>query len=441
MSERRVTRRGFLAGAGAGAFAIGVGRLASGAAPAGANEKIRIGAVGCGGRGNSLMGQVNSLAKKHNVEITAVCDVWKPNLRRTADRVKKWFGTEPRQFTKFPELMALKDVDAVLVATPDYAHTPAMIAALEANKDVYCEKPMSLEIPLANKALDLARANKRVVQIGTQRRSEGRWYAAHNELKTGVLGNITLIDSANHFAPHARWARGFANCKPEDVDWEAFLFNRPMRPFDPKLLRRWHLFKEFTNGLSGLWMAHLVDAMHMIMGATYPRTAVAHGGIYQWRDGREHSDLFRALIDYPPGPLSPNGFMYTWSMCLNNGAGSHYTIHGTNGTIDMDGTLVTRQQVYDAKGKATKRNVAIGGNMITPLGGAKGTKVKAKSLPSAGNQNHMDNWLTCLRSRERPNADIQYGHQHAVATILAAAALHQGKRMKYDPEKRQMLPG
>jgi len=438
MTQGKLTRRSFLRMASAGAAAagaLGAGRVL------GANEKISIGAVGVGGRGSGLMRQVSQLAKKHNVEITAVCDVWKPNRERAAKAVKGWFGKEPQQFSRFQDLVALKDVGAVLVATPDYAHTPVMIAALEADKDVYCEKPMSLEIPLANKALDLARERKRVVQIGTQRRSEGRWHAAHKELATGILGNITLIDSANHFTPHARWARGYANCKKEDVDWDAFLFNRPKRPFDPRLLRRWHHFKELTNGLSGLWMAHLVDAMHMIMGATYPRSAVAHGGTYQWRDGREHSDLFRALIDYPPGPLSPNGFMYTWSMCLNNGAGTHYTIHGTNGTVDMYGTLVTRQKVYDANGKEATKNVAISGQTITPMGGVKGTKVQVKRLPSGANQNHMQNWLECLRSRERPNADIQYGHQHAVATIMAAAALHQGKRMRYDPEKREMLPG
>ncbi len=440
MSQRELARRSFLARAGAGAVMAGAGALASRRA-LGANERISIGVVGCGGRGSALMSQVASLAKKHNVEITAVCDVWRPNLRNATARLKKAFGKEPRQFTRFPELVALADLDAVIIATPDYAHTPVMIAALEANKDVYVEKPMSLEIPLANKALDLARANKRVVQVGTQRRSEGRWHAAHKELATGILGNITLIDSANHFSPHARWARGYANCKKEDVDWGAFLFNRPMRPFDPKLLRRWHHFKEFTNGLSGLWMAHLVDALHMIMGATYPRTAVGHGGIYQWRDGREHSDLFRALLDYPTGPLSPNGFMYTWSMCLNNGAGSHYTIHGTNGTVDMYGTLVRKQKIYDANGKAVTKNVALDSQTLTPMGGVRGSKVQVTRLPGGKNVNHMENWLECLRSRKRPNADIQYGHQHAVATIMAAAALHQGRRMVYDPEKREMRAG
>ncbi len=437
MPDRAVARRRFLslASAGAAAAALGSQRVA------GANDRLSVGAVGVGGRGSGLMKQVSQLAKKHQVEITAVCDVWRPNRERAAKAVGGWFGKEPRQFSRFQELVALEDIDAVLIATPDYAHTPVMIAALEADKDVYVEKPMSMEIALANKALDLARARKRVVQVGTQRRSEGRWHAAHQALKGGVLGNITLIDSANFFAPHARWARSYASCKQEDVDWDAFLFNRPKRPFDPKLLRRWHFYKDFTNGISGLWMAHLVDAMHMIMGATYPRSAVAHGGTYQWRDGREHSDLFRAIFDYPPSPLSPNGFMYTWCMCINNGAGTHYTVHGTQGTIDMYGTLVRKEKVYDADGKAATRQVALPAQTITRLGGVKGSKVKEARLPAAPSTNHMANWLECLRSRERPNADIQYGHQHAVATILAAAALHQGRRMVYDPEKREMQPG
>jgi len=420
MAEAGMNRRGFLVRGAAGAVALGSTVLA-GERAVGANERISIGAVGCGGRGSGLMAQVRSLAKKHNVEITAVCDVWKVSLRRAAAAVKKWFGKEPRQFTRFGDLMALEDVDAALIATPDYAHTPVMIAALEADKDVYVEKPMSLEIPLANKALDLARARKRVVQVGTQRRSDGRWHGAHKELATGVLGHISRVSAGNHFN-HARWARGYGNCEKEDVDWEAFLFNRPRRPFEPKLLRRWHLYREFTNGLSGLWMSHLVDACHMVTGAEYPVTAVAHGGNYVWKDGREHCDVFHALLDYP------EGFLFDWAMSLTNSAGSHYTVHGRKGTLDISGTLLV-------KGKP------LGSWTLTRHGGAGGSKVETRRIKPERSQDHMANWLECLRSRKRPNADIQYGHQHAVATIMAAAALHQGRRMRYDPKKREMTPG
>jgi predicted dehydrogenase len=406
MPSQTLSRRGFLA---RGSILV-AGTALAGARAMGANERLSIGAIGCGGRSGALTAQIFKLSKAHNVEITAICDVYRPALDRAATRVKQTSGREPRRFTRFQALAALKDVDAVVIATPDYAHTPAMIAALEAGKDVYCEKPMSLEIPLANKALDMARAKKAVVQVGTQRRSEGRWHAAHDLLKTGILGHISRVDAANHFN-QARWARGYAHIKKEDVDWEAFLFNRPMRPFDPKLLGRWHLYKDFTNGISGLWMAHLVDALHMVTGATYPRSAVAHGGTYVWKDGREHSDVFHALIDYP------EDFLFSWEMSLTNSFGTRYTVHGTQGTLDM--------QTMD----------------IMPQGGPKGTKVTRQRVPNRPNQDHMANWLECLRSRKRPNADIAYGHQHAVATIMAAAALHQGKRMVYDPEKREMTAG
>jgi len=415
MARKAMSRRRFLVGGSAAAVAGATALTARGAA--GANGRLSIGAIGCGGRGSALMGQVMGLAARHRVRITAVCDVYRPKAAGAAARVKKHFGAEPRQFTRFGDLLALKDIDAVLIATPDFAHTPVLIAALEAGKDAYVEKPMSLEIPLANRALDLARQGGRVVQVGTQRRSEGRWHEAHKLLKGGVLGPISRVDSANHFASHARWARSYRNLKARDVDWEAFLFNRPSRPFDPKLLLRWHLYKEFTNGLSGLWMAHLVDALHMVMGASYPRSAAAHGGTYVHRDGREHCDVFHALLDYPPNELAPHGFLYNWAMSITNGVGTHYTIHGTQGTLDMTSLS------------------------LSAAGGPRNSKVKTVRVPAGTSVNHMENWLQCLRSRKRPNADIQFGHQHAVATILAAAALHQGRRMTYDPKKREMTAG
>ncbi len=137
----------------------------------GANERLSIGIIGCGGRAGTLMSQIQLLAKSHNCEITAVCDVWQPNLSAAVARVKKAWGKEPRKFTRFNDVLALADIDAVVIATPDFGHCPIMIAALEAGKDVYCEKPMALKIENANKALDLARAKERVVQVGTQRRS------------------------------------------------------------------------------------------------------------------------------------------------------------------------------------------------------------------------------------------------------------------------------
>jgi len=158
-------------------------------------------------------------------------------------------------------------------------------------------------------------------------------------------------------------------------------------------------------------MAHLIDAAHIVMGSTYPNSAVALGGIYVWKDGREHTDVFHALLDYP------EGYLFDWAMSLTNAAGTHYTVHGTLGTLDLETCAYSGE------------------------GGEGDKKVEAGKLESAPDQNHMANWLDCMRSRERPVGDIEFGHQHSVATIMAANALETGQRMRYDREQRKMLPG
>ncbi|MCF6286188.1 MAG: Gfo/Idh/MocA family oxidoreductase [Candidatus Hydrogenedentes bacterium] len=405
MSDPSPSRRGFLASSG---LALGAGMMSFSAA--GANERIRIGMIGTGGRCQAHIRSLARLQEAHNIEIAAVCDVWRPNRESSAKRVEELFGKKPFQTSRFGEVLGRDDIDAVVIVTPDFAHTPIMIEALKAGKDVYVEKPMSLTVEEANEALDLTRKNDRVVQVGTQRRSEGRWRAAHDFIAAEKLGHVSRISASNCFN-HPRWARDFSNCVEQDVDWDAYLFNRPKVPFDPRLLRRWHLYRMCTNGISGLWMTHLIDAAHMVMGSDYPNSAVAHGGNYVWKDGREHTDVFHALIDYP------EGYLFNWCMSLTNSAGTHYTVHGRNGTLNLE------DQTYSG------------------VGGEKGKEVEAGKLSSGEDGDHMANWLECMRSRQRPVADIEFGHQHSVATIMAAAALETGQRMRYDREKRRIYAG
>jgi predicted dehydrogenase len=405
MSDVSWSRRGFLAASGA---VVGAGLLSGSAR--GANERIRIGLIGTGSRCGAHIKSLTALKDAQNVEVGAVCDVWRPSRESAAARVEEAFGKKPFETSRFGELLARDDIDAVVIATPDFAHTPIMIEALKAGKDVYVEKPMSLTIEEATEALDLARLRDRVVQVGTQRRSEGRWKAAHDFIASGKLGQVSRISAANFFN-HARWARDYSDCKAEDVDWEAYLFNRPLVPFDPRLLRQWQLFRMCTNGISGLWMAHLIDAAHAVMGSTYPNSAVALGGIYVWKDGREHTDVFHALLDYP------EGYLFSWSMGLTNAAGTHYTVHGRYGTLDLEACTYSGE------------------------GGEEGKQIEPGQLETGTDGDHMANWLECIRSRQRPTADIEYGHQHSVATIMAAAALETGQRMRYDREQRKMYPG
>ena len=405
MSTQSTSRRGFLATSG---VALGVG-MASLAA-SGANERIRIGLIGTGGRCRAHIRSLTNLRESHNVEVAAVCDVWRPNREGAAGAVEQAFGAKPYQASRFGEVLDRDDIDAIVIATPDFAHTPIMIEALKAGKDVYVEKPMSLTVEEANEALDLARQHNRVVQAGTQRRSEGRWRAARDLVASGAMGHVSRVSASNCFN-HARWARDYSNCVEADVDWDAYLFNRPKVPFDPRLLRRWHLYRMCTNGISGLWMTHLIDAAHLAMGSDFPNSAVALGGNYVWKDGREHTDVFHALIDYP------EGYLFNWCMSLTNAAGTHYTIHGQYGTLDMET------------------------GAYSGAGGQEGKQMAGGKLAAEPDGDHMANFLECMRSRQRPIADIEYGHQHSVATIMAAEALHTGQRMQYNREKREIVAG
>jgi predicted dehydrogenase len=417
-----MSRRNFLKSSSLGAFTFGTTALTARGAGS-ANERLSIGIVGAGGRGQALMNEIHKLAEAHNVQISAVCDVWNANLDRAVAMVSKAFGKEPRKTTRFGELLAIPEVDAVVIATPDFTHAPIMIESLRAGKDVYVEKPMSLRIDLANEAMDLARKHGRVVQVGTQFRSHGGYAATAREIANGSLGRISRLSAQANFN-QARWARGFDDCKEQDVDWEAFLMDLPQRPFDPKRFRRWQLYKDFTNGLAGLWMSHYVDAVHIITGAKYPSRAVALGGVYVWKDGREHSDTFHALLEYP------EGFLFDWGMGLANSAGNGFAVYGELGTLEISKNYIAPESL-----------------LLSSSGGAEGSKVEQRALApdSMPDQDvlttHMANWLDCLRSRKLPNADIQFGHQHAVAVIMAAAALHTGGRQAYDPESRTIQAG
>lgn len=398
-------RRHFLKQTSAGVAAIGAGTWLARAAE-GANERIGIGCIGVGGRGSGHVADILALAGKHNARIVAVCDVWRKNLQAAASRVKQKSGEEPRQFTRFSELLALQEVDAVVIATPDFSHGQILTAALKAGKDVYIEKPMTIDLDSANEALDLAREKNRVVQAGTQRRSDGKFLGAAKLVANGALGQISRFSVEMNFN-ESRWLRGTADCKAGEVDWEAFLLHLPQRPFEAKLLRQWQLYRDTSNGLPGLWMTHFSDTAHLVTGAKYPTSAVALGGIYVRKDGREHTDTFLGLVDYP------EGFLFSYGMGLGNAAGTHCTVHGTKATLDLEKWTLTPE----------------------------GKGAQPQPIEAEPNQSHMGNWLECLRSRQRPNADIQFGHQHVVATVMAAKALETGRRQKYDPAKRTIIAG
>ncbi|MDD4871458.1 MAG: Gfo/Idh/MocA family oxidoreductase [Kiritimatiellae bacterium] len=411
-TDLSISRRDFLAKSAGGVAAMTLGSVVlADDKVKGANDRINIVIIGSGGRAGNLMSEIKAQAKECNAVITGICDVYRPNRESAIKRVKEWFNNEPRETSNYEEALQWPDVDAVVIATPDFAHSPILAAAARAGKDAYCEKPMCATLDQAREAYKAVKENKRIVQIGTQRRSEGGFKAAAEVVRSGQLGKISRFIIAIN-VNQARWMRDYKKIKQEDVDWDRFLMHMPRRPFDPMRFLCWHLFRDYTNGLPGLWGSHYFDLVPLFTGDLYPKSGVAHGGIYVWKDGREHADTFHTLLEYP------SGFLVSWAMALGNSSGGAFTIHGTNGTLDC--------MKYELSGE----------------GGSGPDKIKEKQpLPKLLGDSHMKNWLECMRSRKAPTADIEAGYAHSVACCMAAEAYFSGKRMVYDHNTMELKAG
>ncbi len=397
MSPRNLSRRAF-------AGALISSPLARAVPP---SDRLGIALIGTGSRGLAHLRDLEKLADR--VSITAICDVYRPNGQHAAQLAAKTWGAVPYQTADYREVLARKDVDAVIISTPDFSHSRILQHAVEAGKDVYCEKPMGTVFAEAKAAYLAVKKSTRVVQIGTQRRSDGGHLAAARLVRSGILGPITRVDIAVNFQ-HPRWRRDYSDVQPADVAWDQFLMHLPRRPFDARRLREWQLFSDYTNGIAGLWMSHLSDVVHWFMEELYPTGAVANGGVFLWKDGRETPDVFHALLDYS------KGFLFSFAMSLTNAAGSRNLWHGTRGTLDLDALTVS------------------GAGSSMPDRITESTRIQPEKATS-----HMEDFLECVRTRGRPRADIQAGFSHAVAGVMASEALRTGRHTRFDAARLELI--
>ena len=371
------------------------------------NDRIRLGQIGCGGRSRDHLMELTRSGE--NAAIVAVCDVWKVNREQRANDIQTAFGAAPKQTTRYQDLLAMKDVDAVLIATPDMTHPRILADAVAAGKDVYVEKPFAVDFADAKMAWQAVKRTKQVVQVGTQRRSDPVILGAAKAIQGGIIGKVTRVAMEVHFQEQ-RWRRDYENVKQEDVDWEAFQFGGRIKgPFNPRKLREWQLFKETTNGIAGLWMCHLIDLAPWFLNDPYPKHAMTMGGVYLWKDGRETSDVFQSMVEY-------NECLVTFSMSLTNAAGNRNLWFGTRGTLDIDNQKISGEGSRD------------------PMRLTAQTAIERVPVES-----HMANFLRCVRSRQTPRASVDNGFQHAVAGCMAGLSLRTGRRVSFDRDKLEIV--
>ena len=423
------------------AFLSRSARIAGGAATAlsysrilGANDRIALAHIGIGNRGRQLVEIAGRLHAPYNAEATAVCDLWRVNRERAVSECSKLYGRAPRAFQHLEDVLALKDVDAVLIATPEHSHSPILELAVKAGKDVYVEKPMGNVLEEARSARAAVLASQRIVQVGTQHRSEPFPRAARELVASGALGEVSKVEVEwNYHGPRWRGRPEVAQIREQDTDWRAWLMTKPPRPFDPRLYFEFRLYRDFSSGIPDQWMSHGIDLVHWFMGDSYPRSVVAHGGVFAWPDGRENPDTFHALLDYP------KGFLVSYSTSFGNDSPGFTRYMGKQATlVNLGGEGSPRYQLVEEKGnhesnsdidkeRAARYVLPPGQTELPPMG------IDDLTLE------HMTNWFECLRSRQAPHCTVEEGFAHSVACIMAARAYWSGQRMYWDKAREEIL--
>ena len=409
MSDTTLPRREFIrtVGAATAATALSYSRIL------GANERLRMGLIGCGGRG---VGNMGNFLKLGTVDFTALCDVYAENVERA-----KAVATGARTFVDYRQMLELTDLDAVMVATPDHWHMPMTIDALHAGKDVYVEKPLTLrneEGPLIVKA---ARLTKRICQVGMQQRSGRHYLQAKEEFfDTGRLGKITLVRTWWHGNSwHLRKAPPELQTQPATLDWARFVGPIAWRDYDPQQFYNWRAYLDYGGGQITDLFTHWIDVVHMFMGQDIPVAATASGGVYHYKDGRTAPDTIHVLLEYP----AP--FTATFEATLVPGiTGAGIEFCGTEGRLH-----ITRG-AYEFFPVPVRTP---GGNAPQP----ESTLVRASS---SLDQDHMRNFVECVKSRKTPNGDVLVGHRSAQASHLGNIAYLEKRRIAFDPVREQILP-
>ena len=379
----------------------------------GANDRIRIGIIGCGNRGiGTEMASVRDHAKDENLEVIAVYDPYRVAREDAAAKAKEWFGTTARQCRSVDELLGLKDVDAVFISSPDHWHSTHLEAATGAGKHVYVEKPMAIDIAELNRAYAAAKASGVVIQVGTQLRSTAVAMGCRELVKSGRLGKLSRIEQVRNGERPYWYEYLKPDVRAEDLDWATFTKGRTKKPFDPIMYSGWYGYWEFSQGPVPQWAVHFLDTAHFIAGLGIPESCVCLGGVYTWKDehGFTAPDQVQAVWQYP------EGLMISYTTNFGNSAGDGIRYCGDKGTLKLGWEDAT----FSAEGGIHRDGSIRGENKVEPI----------------EQTDHWVNWFRCMRDGKTPNASLDAGYQHAIASIMATMSYESGRRARFDPAKR-----
>jgi predicted dehydrogenase len=370
----------------------------------GANETLNVGCIGTGGRCRTLM---QSLAKIPNVRIAAVCDIYDVHL----DLGKKLADPKAVTTKNYTDILDSKDIDAVLIGSPDHWHVPMTVDACAAGKDVYVEKPLTHDLEEGKAVIEAQNKHKKIVQVGTQQRSMPQFEKARDLIREGRLGKIHKV--------HLTWNRnsdrvrkGPQGVDPKQVDWKAFLGKAPKQDFDEYKFRNWRWFWDFGNGILTDLMVHFIDVVHWYLEVDHPLQAATIGDNYISKDVWETPDTIQTLLTYPK-----DFQVYFEGTFVNARNGAMLEFMGSDATLYLDRGRYELHPEERSKAKIKYEEFILGT-------GKRGADFYDKP---DGELLHLTNWIDCVRSRKAPNCPAEAGVSAAAAAHLGNQAFRSGK--------------
>ncbi len=384
----------------------------------GANDRIRVGVIGVANRGGQL---IDAILPHKDAEIVAVSDVYSPKMDEWAAKLEG----DVAKHGDFRKMIERDDIDAIVIATPDHWHAIQTIMACDAGKDVYVEKPLSMTIHEGRRMVEAARRNNRIVQVGTHRRSSPLLANLAEQVQTGTFGHITV---ARCYRLSNMWPAGIGKAQdsdpPPELDWDMWLGPRAFRPFreniTPYKFRWWHLY----SSQIGNWGVHYFDAFRWLLEEVGPVSAVALGGRYCVDDDRTIPDTMEAVFEFASGRM----FTFGQYEASTNGIfaqSSEFELRGTLGTVYGSGSRV---KVVPERG----------GQFQDPEPRMEPMEMKETAGNSSLTAQHMRNFFDCIKSREKPNADVEDGHRSTTISHLGNIALKTRARIDWDPETERI---
>lgn len=411
----------------------------------GANDRVRVGVIGFSERfRDALLPAFQQHAATMNFEFAGLSDIWKLRREDGLTHLKRVTGKNVAGARNNNELLARQDIDAVMIATADFQHAQHGVAVVRAGKDAYIEKPLAHTMADAQDIRRAVQESGKIVQVGTQRRSAANYQRAKEFIASGEFGDIVSVEMTWNVNQPGRWRRPalVEKLREEDTDWKLFLGNLSFEPFDPRKYIEYRLFWPYSSGIPDQWMVHQIDTVHWFTGLPHPRSVVANGGVYLWRDGRKNWDTMTAVFDYGPLTDASKGFQVVYSSRQTNSAGDVKELYRSNGgTLDLDKNMITGEGGLEesyAKAMGMKAN-----QLRTRALLEKPSRVEsgAHAGVDEATSSNVRNWMECVRSRKRPNANIDAGYSHSVALCMTIAAIQSGERVTFDDAKQQVMAG